>query len=226
MPFLRPDTVCGDERADRPLLHRRAGQPRRAAHAGRHAGRAPGAACRPPRASSAPTGSTWAPRCCCSTRRAPPATGAVLDLGCGWGPIALALGLLSPRRLGVGGGRQPAGAGPGPAQRRRPGTGGLPRRARPQDVPEDLRFAAIWSNPPIRVGKAVLHDMLLPGCRAWPTAARHTWSCRRTWARTRCSGGWTRNWPGGSPASSRSPVTRARAPSGCSQCCEAVHDHR
>jgi 16S rRNA G1207 methylase RsmC len=28
-------------------------------------------------------------------------------------------------------------------------------------VPADLRFAAIWSNPPIRVGKAVLHEMLL-----------------------------------------------------------------
>ena len=24
-----------------------------------------------------------------------------------------------------------------------------------------MRFAAIWSNPPIRVGKAALHDMLL-----------------------------------------------------------------
>lgn len=32
---------------------------------------------------------------------------------------------------------------------------------RPEDVPQDVRFAAIWSNPPIRVGKAVLHDMLL-----------------------------------------------------------------
>ena len=92
---------------------------------------------------------------------APPATGAVLDLGCGWGPIALALGLLSPRRLGVGGGRQPAGAGPRPAQRR--GRSGWPdfHACTPEEVPEDLRFAAIWSNPPIRVGKAVLHDMLL-----------------------------------------------------------------
>ena len=27
---------------------------------------------------------------------APPATGTFLDLGCGWGPIALTLGLLSP----------------------------------------------------------------------------------------------------------------------------------
>jgi Methyltransferase small domain. len=28
-------------------------------------------------------------------------------------------------------------------------------------VPADIRFATIWSNPPIRVGKSLLHDMLL-----------------------------------------------------------------
>ena len=34
---------------------------------------------------------------------------------------------------------------------RRPGSG----------RPGDLRFDAIWSNPPIRVGKAALHELLL-----------------------------------------------------------------
>ncbi len=33
----------------------------------------------------------------------------------------------------------------------------------PDDVPDDVRFTTIWSNPPIRVGKHELHDML----RAW-----------------------------------------------------------
>ena len=28
-------------------------------------------------------------------------------------------------------------------------------------MPDDVRFAAIWSNPPIRIGKAALHDLLL-----------------------------------------------------------------
>lgn len=28
-------------------------------------------------------------------------------------------------------------------------------------VPDDIRFDLIWSNPPIRIGKAVLHDLLL-----------------------------------------------------------------
>nr|WP_284287456.1 methyltransferase [Angustibacter aerolatus] len=30
--------------------------------------------------------------------------------------------------------------------------------ALPDDVPDDLRFAALWSNPPIRVGKPALHE--------------------------------------------------------------------
>ena len=31
---------------------------------------------------------------------------------------------------------------------------------RPDEVPADVRFDLIWSNPPIRVGKEVLHDLL------------------------------------------------------------------
>ena len=30
----------------------------------------------------------------------------------------------------------------------------------PPDVPPDTMFAAIWSNPPIRIGKAALHALL------------------------------------------------------------------
>jgi 16S rRNA G1207 methylase RsmC len=32
---------------------------------------------------------------------------------------------------------------------------------RPEEVPADLKFDGIWSNPPIRVGKDVLHEILL-----------------------------------------------------------------
>jgi 16S rRNA (guanine1207-N2)-methyltransferase len=28
-------------------------------------------------------------------------------------------------------------------------------------IPGDLRFATIWSNPPIRIGKQALHELLL-----------------------------------------------------------------
>ena len=30
----------------------------------------------------------------------------------------------------------------------------------PSDVPSDISFMTMWSNPPIRVGKDSLHDML------------------------------------------------------------------
>ena len=33
--------------------------------------------------------------------------------------------------------------------------------ASPEQVPADLTFDAIWSNPPIRIGKDALHDLLM-----------------------------------------------------------------
>lgn len=89
----------------------------------------------------------------------PPATGTFLDLGCGWGPIALTLGLRSPdatvyavdvneRALDLT--RTNAAA---------LGLNGM-RAGLAQDVPDDVRFDLIWSNPPIRVGKAVLHELM------------------------------------------------------------------
>jgi 16S rRNA G1207 methylase RsmC len=35
------------------------------------------------------------------------------------------------------------------------------RVATPDEVPDDVRFATIWSNPPIRIGKEALHDLLV-----------------------------------------------------------------
>jgi 16S rRNA G1207 methylase RsmC len=90
---------------------------------------------------------------------APPAAGDLLDLGCGWGPLALTLGMLAPAatvwavdvndRARELTGRNAA----------RLGVTNV-RTARPDDVPDDVRFRAVWSNPPIRVGKAELHGML------------------------------------------------------------------
>jgi 16S rRNA (guanine1207-N2)-methyltransferase len=52
--------------------------------------------------------------------------------------------------------------------------------ALPDDVPDDVTFRTIWSNPPIRVGKAELHRMLarwLPrlddDATAWLVVAKH-----------------------------------------------------
>lgn len=86
-------------------------------------------------------------------------TGNFLDIGCGWGPIALSLALHSPKatiyaidvnersleltrmnaeKLGI--------------------TNIIV--CKPEEVPQEIQFDEIWSNPPIRVGKAVLHEIL------------------------------------------------------------------
>lgn len=92
----------------------------------------------------------------------PPASpGTFLDLGCGYGPIACALALAVP------GARVHAVDVNGLAvsltdrNARSLGVGDRVRASRPEDVDPDLRFDEIWSNPPIRVGKEALHEMLL-----------------------------------------------------------------
>ncbi|MGO2658905.1 class I SAM-dependent methyltransferase [Mycetocola reblochoni] len=103
----------------------------------------------------------------------PPQSGDVLDLGAGWGPISYALARSAPdatiwsvdvneRALEL--------ITLNAAQH---GFSGI-NATTPSGVPEAVRFDAIWSNPPIRVGKQELHGMLRhwlprlkPGCDAW-----------------------------------------------------------
>ena len=90
---------------------------------------------------------------------APPSAGHLADIGCGYGPIALTLATRSPaatvwavdvneRALEL--------------TRANAAAAGLAnvRVATPDAVPDDVRLAALWSNPPVRVGKAALHDLL------------------------------------------------------------------
>ncbi|MBI0144864.1 methyltransferase [Bifidobacterium sp. M0399] len=90
----------------------------------------------------------------------PPTEGDFLDLGCGWGPIALSMAIQSPeadvyavdtnlRALDL--------------TARNAQSQDLDKvfTLTPEQVPDDLRFDLIWSNPPIRVGKTVLHDLLM-----------------------------------------------------------------
>ena len=90
----------------------------------------------------------------------PPASGDLLDLGCGWGPLALSLALLSPRATTWAVDVNERALELTRENARRLRTDGL-RAVRPEQVPDDVGFSAIWSNPPIRVGKAALHALLL-----------------------------------------------------------------
>ncbi|HEU5160370.1 MAG TPA: methyltransferase [Streptosporangiaceae bacterium] len=93
---------------------------------------------------------------------APPPTGDLLDLGCGYGPIALTMARRAPGAMvyGVDVNRRALEA-----------AGRNATAARlynvkfnlPEEIDPALRFAALWSNPPIRIGKAALHDLL----RTW-----------------------------------------------------------
>lgn len=93
---------------------------------------------------------------------APPSEGTFLDLGCGWGPVALTMALRSPkaavcavdvneRALDLA--------------RRNAASLNLKnvQVQAPNEVAADARFDLIWSNPPIRVGKEALHELM----RAW-----------------------------------------------------------
>ncbi|MFG2089400.1 class I SAM-dependent methyltransferase [Spirillospora sp. NPDC048824] len=94
------------------------------------------------------------------TAPTPPQAGDLLDLGCGYGPIALTLAKRSPQAMvwGVDVNQRALKLAEGNAK-----TAGLDnvRFILGDEVDPDLRFTAIWSNPPIRIGKAALHDLLL-----------------------------------------------------------------
>jgi 16S rRNA (guanine1207-N2)-methyltransferase len=91
----------------------------------------------------------------------PPDTGDVLDLGCGYGPIAVALARRAPgaRVWAVDVNRRALDLCAANAA----AAGVEIRVAAPEEVPADVRFSGIWSNPPVRIGKAELHELL----RTW-----------------------------------------------------------
>lgn len=103
----------------------------------------------------------------------PPGPVDLLDVGCGYGPIALVLAHRAPdatvwavdvnqRALRLCAANAEA--------------NGLTnvRVVTPDAVPADVRFAGIWSNPPIRIGKQALHELLLSWLDKLDDGA-HTW---------------------------------------------------
>ena len=110
----------------------------------------------------------------------PDLAGDVLDLGCGYGPIAVTVARRAPdatvwavdvndRALALATENAVAA-----------GVGDRVRAVVAREVPPELRFAAIYSNPPIRIGKAQLHELLTtwlarlaPDGTAWLVVHKH-----------------------------------------------------
>lgn len=91
----------------------------------------------------------------------PPATeGNLLDIGCGWGPVALSLALRSPAATVYA-----VDVNERSIELTRDNAAALGldnvHASTPEAVDPGIRFNTIWSNPPIRVGKSELHSILL-----------------------------------------------------------------
>jgi 16S rRNA (guanine1207-N2)-methyltransferase len=129
---------------------------------------------------------------------APPPAGDLLDLGCGYGPIACTLGHRAPAATVWAVDVNERAVALTAANATRLELTGV-RAVVPDAVPPGVAFAAIWSNPPIRAGKAALHDLLLEwlprlddGGEAWLVVQRHlgadslvAWLGQQGWAAKR-----------------------------------------
>ena len=90
---------------------------------------------------------------------APPERGDILDLGAGYGPIAISIARRSPaaRVWAVDINRRAL-----ELTRANSGAAGTDNvtAVEPDAVPSTVRFSAIYSNPPVRIGKAAMHELL------------------------------------------------------------------
>jgi 16S rRNA (guanine1207-N2)-methyltransferase len=130
----------------------------------------------------------------------PPATGNFLDLGCGYGALALVLAARAPgariwavdvnaRALALTG-----------SNAARAGLANV-TCALPDDPGVPSRLDLIWSNPPVRIGKNALHallsswlDRLEPGAAAYLVVQRnlgsdslHRWLAESGWSAERAA---------------------------------------
>lgn len=92
----------------------------------------------------------------------PPADGGrLLDLGCGYGPITVALAVACPTSTIDAVDVNERALALTADNARRVGAAGRVRAIAPEQAEPTVRYDEIWSNPPIRIGKPALHELLL-----------------------------------------------------------------
>lgn len=96
-------------------------------------------------------------------RESTPPAGAtrLLDLGCGYGVIAVALATACPGAVVDAVDVNPRALALTRDNAAVHGVGGRVRPLLPDEAESSVRYDEIWSNPPIRIGKDALHDLLL-----------------------------------------------------------------
>ncbi|WP_166384970.1 class I SAM-dependent methyltransferase [Catellatospora methionotrophica] len=106
--------------------------------------------------------------------------GNFLDLGCGYGPIAVVLATRAPAAQVWAVDVNARARELTEENARRLKVAERVHVAEPDGVPDGVAFDQIWSNPPIRVGKEELHQLLLrwlprlaPDGTAWLVVAKH-----------------------------------------------------
>ena len=95
-------------------------------------------------------------------REATPPAGAsrLLDLGCGWGVLAVALATACPDAVVDAVDVNPRALALCADNAAAHGVGDRVRAVTPDQVDAGVRYDEIWSNPPIRIGKQALHELL------------------------------------------------------------------
>jgi 16S rRNA G1207 methylase RsmC len=94
----------------------------------------------------------------------------LLDLGCGWGPISLALAFMYPKATIWAVDVNPLAVQMTALNATNLGLTGV-RSVLPANLPAGITFDLIWSNPPIRIGKEPLHRLLTSYLSRLKTAA-------------------------------------------------------
>jgi 16S rRNA G1207 methylase RsmC len=91
----------------------------------------------------------------------PPVGGRILDLGCGYGVIGLAIAVAAPEAQITAVDVNERAVLLAIENAAALGVAGRFTAVTPERVPADSTYDEIWSNPPIRIGKSALHDLLL-----------------------------------------------------------------